>query len=297
MPGYEAMSSYLQAGPSRQEPGDATLARRRDGRRRGASGPVAYVTYLRPYRSLSFVGLLVRLGLTTTERPYDAESQRIAASLKPDLVVVVIDPQGEDARATIREFSENSTALIAALGPGPGTEGFSELFAAGADICLRESDPPELLVAQLEAFLRRLGPADAADADAITHGPLRIDPRRCEVSWRGSRIPFAPMEFRILQHLAERPGHVVSAHDLMRAVHDYTPSEREARASAKVYVRRIRQKLEGFDGAANIISTVRGFGYFFDPPSTGIDADSFETSAITGNDASASAPGTRLHDT
>lgn len=227
---------------------------------------------MRPYRSLPFISSLVRLGLTATERPYDEQTERIAAKLKPDLIFVVLDPEHPDAVSAVERFVRNSTAFVVVLGPGPQTTGFSGLLAAGADLCLRETDPPELIAAQLGALLRRLEQPAAEDDGILRCADLTIDRRRCEVTWRDVAVPLSPMEFRVLQYLAERPGRVVSAHELMRAVHDYVPSAREARDSAKVYVRRIRKKLETAGDSAQRISTVRGFGYFLDVPTEGVEA-------------------------
>lgn len=233
--------------------------------RTSSSALVAYITYLRPYRSVPFISLLVHMGLTTAERPYDDQTERIAAKLKPNLIVIVLRPGSEVATEVVRRFAQNSTALVVALAPGPQTTGFSELLANGADLCLRETDAPEFIEAQLRAVLRRVHPDDEK-VGVIQLGDLRIDSGRCVVAWRDTQIPMSPTEFRILRYLAERPGHVVSAHELMRSIHDYAPSVREARDASKVYVRRLRQKFESVADSSLSIVTARGFGYFLDVP-------------------------------
>ena len=73
-----------------------------------------------------------------------------------------------------------------------------------------------------------------------------------------------PTEFKILAYLARNAGKVVSPVEILRAVQDYTYSEREAQEIVKVYIRRIRRKVESTRLTPNYIVNVRGFGYMLE---------------------------------
>lgn len=78
---------------------------------------------------------------------------------------------------------------------------------------------------------------------------------------RGTVYPLTASEFRIVEYMARRTGRVVSQHEVLNAVSDefeYRPREAQG---VKVYVRRIRRKLEPIEAEPRYLVTVRGFGY------------------------------------
>jgi DNA-binding response OmpR family regulator len=70
-------------------------------------------------------------------------------------------------------------------------------------------------------------------------------------------------EFRLLEFLMNRPGVVFSREQLLNAVwgQDRAITDR----AVDVYVLRLRQKVERDPAAPNLIHSVRGFGYTFEP--------------------------------
>ena len=230
---------------------------------------VAFVTHTRDYRSADLLPALARHGFTTTERPHDRETDRLLAQFDPDLVVLAVDPRHETDLALIRNIARTSTAALLVLAPGPHTNGLGAALEAGADVCLRDTDGPELLGAQLTAFARRnAGPApEPIESNAptlITVRDLSMDFNRCQATRGEELIPLTPTEFKILAYLAKNAGKVVSPVEILRAVQDYTYSEREAQEIVKVYIRRIRRKVEAEPSEPSYIVNVRGFGYMLE---------------------------------
>lgn len=241
------------------------MADRRDD---GYRSSVAFVTHTRDYRSADVLPALARHGFTTTERPHDRDTERLLAQFDPDLVVLAIDPRQDEDLALVRTVSRACHAAILVLAPGPHTHGLSLALEAGADLCLRDTDGVELLSAQLSALNRRKAPA-AQDAEAdgpssITVRDLELDFDRCQAVREGETIPLTPTEFKILAFLARNAGKVVSPVEILRAVQDYTYSEREAQEIVKVYIRRIRRKVEMDPAEPSYIINVRGFGYMLE---------------------------------
>ncbi|MDZ7728325.1 MAG: winged helix-turn-helix domain-containing protein [Dehalococcoidia bacterium] len=98
----------------------------------------------------------------------------------------------------------------------------------------------------------------------ITVRDLTLDFDRCQAVRGEDRIPLTPTEFKILAFLARNAGKVVSPVEILRAVQEYTYSEREAQEIVKVYIRRIRRKVEADPAAPSYIVNVRGFGYMLE---------------------------------
>lgn len=253
--------------------GDAMADRFHEGLR----SQVAFVTHTRDYRSAEVLPSLARHGFTTTERPHDRETERLLAQFDPDLVVLAIDPRHDDDIALVRQVARVCKAQIIVVAPGPHPHGLALALEAGADVCVRDTDGGEMFNAQLGAILRRKNSRveQAAEDDGpstITVRDLILDFDRCQAVRNGESIPLTPTEFKILAYLAKNAGKVVSPVEILRAVQEYTYSEREAQEIVKVYIRRIRRKVELDPAEPSYIVNVRGFGYMLERRSNRRDA-------------------------
>ncbi|MGK2965060.1 MAG: response regulator transcription factor [Tepidiformaceae bacterium] len=233
----------------------------------GFRGAVAFVTHTRDYRAADVLPALAHLGYTTTERPHDRETERLLTQFAPDVVVLAVDPRHDDDVALIRLVANRAQAAVLVLAPGPHTHGFAAALEAGADVCMRETDGVEIFSAQLAAINRKKRGTTVVQEDGpstITVRDLVLDFDRCSATRATESIPLTPTEFKILAYLARNAGKVVSPVEMLRAVQDYTYSDREAQEIVKVYVRRIRRKLEFDPSEPDYIVNVRGFGYMLE---------------------------------
>lgn len=239
------------------------MAERRDDAYRTA---VAFVTHTREYRSSDVLPALARHGYTTTERPHDRETERLLAQFDPDLVVLAIDPRHEQDIALIRNVARVNKGSLIVLAPGPHSNGLTTALEAGADVCLRDTDGIEMLSAQFSALMRKKQPAEKVDdgPSTLMVRDLVLDFDRCQAVRGEDTIPLTPTEFKILAYLAKNAGKVVSPVEILRAVQDYTYSDREAQEIVKVYIRRIRRKVELDPAEPSYIVNVRGFGYMLE---------------------------------
>jgi DNA-binding response OmpR family regulator len=120
--------------------------------------------------------------------------------------------------------------------------------------------------ATVSALLRGTGPTNlpaiAPTAPGVlTLAGMTVDLGTFEARDNGELIPLTPTEFRILAHLASTPDMVCSATDVMSAIHDYSYTSTEAQQSVKVYIRRIRRKIEACEHPSVEIVNSRTFGY------------------------------------
>ncbi len=235
----------------------------------GFRSQVAFVTHTRDYRSADVLPALARHGFTTTERPHDRETERLIGQFDPDLVVLAIDPRQDEDLALVRNVARTCKAQIVVVAPGPHPHGLALALEAGADVCLRDTDGVEMFSAQVGALQRRkmaalAEPEQDEGPSTITVRDLVLDFDRCQAIRQNETIPLTPTEFKILAYLARNAGKVVSPVEILRAVQDYTYSEREAQEIVKVYIRRIRRKVELDPAEPSYIVNVRGFGYMLE---------------------------------
>ena len=129
-------------------------------------------------------------------------------------------------------------------------------FDAGADDYVTKPFRPKVLLARVQAVLRRGAAQRVRENDVLEVGEVVIHPGRHEVRVGAERVDLTRTEFRILQFLCSRQGWVFSRSQIVRAVHgdDYPVTGR----SVDVQVAALRRKL---GEAGGLIQTVRGVGY------------------------------------
>ena len=132
----------------------------------------------------------------------------------------------------------------------------------GADDYVTKPFSNKELVARIDAVMRRYrAGTEASRARELAHGDLRIDFAQRKVSVRGAPVNLTPTEYNLLFHLATNPGQVMSHAELLKKV--WGDEYREEVHYLKVYVGRLRTKLERDPAKPELIRTVRGVGYQF----------------------------------
>ena len=130
------------------------------------------------------------------------------------------------------------------------------LDLGACDFVGKPFDVPELL-ARVRTRLRS-APATNGPDQSLRVGEVTLDRGRHTLRVGARRVPLAPREFRLLEHLMSRVGEVCTREQLLRAVwgFDFDPGSNVV----EVYVSRVRTKLP-----TDMIETVRSVGYCFLP--------------------------------
>ena len=121
----------------------------------------------------------------------------------------------------------------------------------------------EELIARIHALTRA---ADQPRLTVLTAGDLRLDLlARC--AWRGERLIELPgREFALLEYFMRHPRRVLSRQEILQDVWGYhLRSDGSSSNVVDVYVRYVRNRLN-LAGEPQLIATVRGQGYQFNPP-------------------------------
>ncbi|KXK15702.1 MAG: putative OmpR family two-component system response regulator [Chloroflexi bacterium OLB14] len=161
----------------------------------------------------------------------------------PDVIlldVMMPDIDGFEVLETIRDFSNVPVIMLTAKGEEDdrvrGLEG-------GADDYITKPFSPRELVSRIKAVLRR-----TEGATGSTHGLLEIDKRlkidfdRREIWLDGKLVKLRPTEYRLLYHLVQNAGWVVSHDQLLQKVWGY--EYRDEPHYVRLYINYLREKLE-----------------------------------------------------
>lgn len=90
-----------------------------------------------------------------------------------------------------------------------------------------------------------------------------IDLQKHIVTMQNRGLDLTPTELRLLSTLIAHADQVMSCSELVNQVQNYETDEREARSIIRVYIRRLRKKIEPDATSPGYILNVRGAGYMF----------------------------------
>jgi two-component system KDP operon response regulator KdpE len=182
--------------------------------------------------------------------------------VNPDLIlldVMMPDLDGFEVLETVREITNVPVIMLTAKGEEDdrvrGLEG-------GADDYVTKPFSPRELVSRVKAVLRR-----TESASGSMHGLLEVDKRlkidfdRREIWLEGKLVKLRPTEYRLLFHLVQNAGWVVSHDQLLQKVWGY--EYRDEPHYVRLYINYLRQKLEKDPADPKYILTERGVGYRF----------------------------------
>lgn len=175
---------------------------------------------------------------------------------RPDLAVIDLGLPQTDGQYVVRELRQRSQVPILVL-----TSRTSELdeltsLSLGADDFVSKSTNPQLILAHVDALLRRS--SRAVPSSVEEWGGVSLDLARSRASRGSASCELTRNELRILDQLMRATGAIVSRDELMEALWDTFDFVDDN--TLTVNISHLRQKLAGI-GARGYVVTHRGQGY------------------------------------
>ncbi len=189
------------------------------------------------------------------------EGLKLAHKLHPDLILLDImmqDMTGWEVLSRLREFSLVPVIMLTAVG---GEEATIRGLDLGADDYITKPFGIRELRARIRAALRR-GSSPTSPGDQLLildGGDLIVDPCSYKVLVRGDPVDLTPTEHKLLFYLARNVGQVLSHEQILEEV--WGLGYEGDLTSVKVYIRRLRTKIEAEPRHPRYILTRRGVGY------------------------------------
>ena len=197
---------------------------------------------------------------------YDArEGLRLAHQFRPDAILLDIMMPGMDGwqmLSHLREFSDVPVIMLTAL---DSTENKVQGLDLGADDYVTKPFDLDELHARVRAALRRATMATAnqtVEMLSFDQGRLRIDLAAHKVSANGVDVSLTPIEQKLLLYLAINAGRVLTYNQILENV--WGPGYEDSETNLKVYVRRLRKKIEPDPARPRYVLTQWGIGYYLD---------------------------------
>ena len=201
---------------------------------------------------------LVNKGFSVIEAANGEEAVDIFFAQK-DIALILLDVMmpkmdGWEVLKTIRKYSQVPVMMLTAR-----SEERDELqgFALGVDEYISKPFSPKILVARVNAILRRT--RGTTGGDVIEAGGIRMDKAAHIVEIDGKPVELSYKEFELLSYFMENAGIALSREKILNNVwnYDYFGDAR----TIDTHVKKLRSKL-GDKG--EYIRTIWGMGYKFE---------------------------------
>jgi two-component system KDP operon response regulator KdpE len=169
------------------------------------------------------------------------------------------DLDGFEVLERIREQSTIPVIMLTAKGEEDDRVRGLEL---GADDYVTKPFSPRELVSRVRAVLRRTESESSAAAGIIqVDNRLKLDFNRREIWVDDELVQLRPTEYRLLYHLVQNAGWVITHEQLLTKVWGY--EYRDEPHYVRLYINYLRKKLEEDPANPKYILTERGVGYRF----------------------------------
>ena len=185
----------------------------------------------------------------------------MARTQSPDLAILDIGMPGRDGLDVCRALrAAEATASLPVLFLSARDEEIDRVLGLeiGGDDYVTKPFSPRELTARVAAILRRGQAVESVSAGTLTHGAIRLDRERAEVTTDGEPVALTANEMAILGVLMARPGVVFDrAHIIAQA---YGGRIHVSDRTVDSHIRNLRAKF-GAAGRDDVIETVHSLGF------------------------------------
>jgi two-component system KDP operon response regulator KdpE len=179
----------------------------------------------------------------------------------PDLVLLDVMLPDLDGFEVLRLIRENNDVPVIMLTAKSEEDDRVRGLELGADDYVTKPFSPRELSSRVRAVLRRTEARRGNEGVIQVDDRLKIDFDRREVWVDGKLVKLRPTEYRLLYHLVQNAGWVVTHDQILAKVWGY--EYRDEPHYVRLYVNYLREKLEEDPTHPKYILTERGVGYRF----------------------------------
>jgi two-component system, OmpR family, KDP operon response regulator KdpE len=187
-----------------------------------------------------------------------AEGIRLATLKPPDLIILDLALPDIDGAEVVERLRTWSNIPIIVLSVRSKEEEKVRLLELGSDDYVVKPFGIAELLARARAALRRHCRVSVGDP-VVEIGPLTINLGTRSVALNGARLMLTPKEYRLLQVLVQHQGNVVTHQQLLREV--WGSTHVNDTHYLRMFVRKLRQKIEADPTRPQILLTELGVGY------------------------------------
>ncbi len=228
------------------------------------ANPLVYV--IEDEESISkLICMYLKKASINTSPFYNAEDalESIEKNKLPDLIVLDLNlpgMSGFDFLKTIKEKFNSKMPSVMILSARDADEDIIQGLGFGADEFITKPFSPSVLVARIQANLRRQSTATANAEESINFGDYTLLLNSCVLKKGTVKIPLSTKEYEVLEFLIKHAGQSLTPEEIYKGVWKVEFGDLTAVA---VYVQRLRKKIEENPSESNYIKTDFGKGYIF----------------------------------
>ena len=185
------------------------------------------------------------------------EALQMAASVRPDLVILDLGLPDMDGATVLRRLREWSAVPVIILSVRAGERDIIEGLDAGADDYLTKPFRTGELVARVRTALRHVRITDGETV--FTSGAIEVDLAARLVKKHGELVKLTPIEYSLLALLVRNAGKVLTQRYILQQI--WGPAFEEESQYLRVHIAHLRKKLEENPASPGLIVTESGIGY------------------------------------
>jgi two-component system KDP operon response regulator KdpE len=191
--------------------------------------------------------------------------EALAVLKNENLQLVIMDimmphMDGLEATRRIRASSHVPIIILTAMGEEADKV---RAFDLGADDYLTKPFGVGELLGRVQAVLRRAQWSEPAIAEErIVRGEIEVDLERHKLQVRGQAVDITPTEFNLLVYLMKNAGKALSHRTILQ--HVWGTEYGDEAEYLRVYMGKLRQKIEADPLKPHYLHTEHGFGYRFE---------------------------------
>ncbi len=226
---------------------------------------IPYVFVIEDEESISkLVCMYLEKSNIKAEPFYTAEDalEKLNSGVTPDLLILDLNLPGMSGFDFLKKFREmfKATIPVMIVSARDADEDIISGLKYGADEFVTKPFSPGVLVARVQAHLRRKDLLTGSGEDSINFGEYTLLLNSCVLKKGSEKIPLSTKEYNVLEYLVKNAGTVLSPEKIFNDVWKVQYGDITAVA---VYVQRLRKKLETDPSNTQYIKTEFGKGYIF----------------------------------